>query len=612
MYNLNLDIANERITRIGSNNWFEFDVMVSSNNSSLFFDNCLMRIQYSSAAFGSNVVAGSNVVITRAAAYNTTTYINPQSFAIDQASTVIGIPLGTANTPTLNRAALSTIPQLMLTIRMKILNCGNNVNINFTDQLTTSNLSLLAPAANTPITSTLVTGFNNTNYTGNITDNACEPIINSFTNFVAAGIKRTITIDGKYFGNIKGVGTVIFRNADKGSAYPLNSGVNSGGIQAYDVVSWNHNKIIIRLPSLIDSAYYNELVNNLPTPVGPLPITPGSGKFMVKNFTAYTKESSSGINIPYAIAQYAEPFPVYRKVNVKLASLNGTGYKIQLHPNLVTAFPNAKAVVRRVMKDWACATGVNWYLGADTAVATPLQDKISVINTGSFTALQKTHPDIRSCLSGTVNTYYLRSFDIEVKQVPSFGTWQVDTIGNLAANAYDFRAVMSHEFGHGLLVQHNNDSIGDIMWYAAYSVPYIQTLRKLVWVSFGALDGGNFVVDSLSGGLTCVGNHVMVNATGCAGYNIGIKNQQLVLTNLTVFPNPSLKNESIYIKFDLEHEENVNFHLFTITGGLIKSTATEKVKDINYEFTTDDLNPGIYLLQINVGNKRQTVKVIKE
>lgn len=601
--NLSLQIANPRMVGADASPWFEFDVLVSSNTNT-YFDNCLMRIQYNSTAFGFNVVANSNIQINRDPAFNSSTYTTPQTDVIDQTSNTIGIPFGTNfSASSWSRTQINTTPKILMSVRFKIQSCTQFANINFTDVSFTPMFSYYAGNANDNIVNGV--NFDNTMYSGTVADKTCEPIISSFTNNVPAGANKILTVTGKYFGGSKGSGTVIFMNADLGNVYPPAVGPNSGGIQQYDVISWSHNEIKIKLPGIIDS---------VPDPFTSIEInpTPGSGKFKVRNRYGYTKESSTKINIPYSIFTYAEPFPVYRKIQVKLSGQDNNGYLVHLNPNVTATFPNAKVVIRRALKDWSCASGINWKLGNDTALVSS-NDPICMINVGSFSALQKTLRKIEVCPEPGGNVYYQKSFDIEIKNPfsnPLF-SWQVDTTGDLQTNKYDFYHGIAHELGHAHLLQHANDSLGDIMFWSAWNGFYPASQRKLVWVSSGAPYGADYVVDTLSANLSCTGKHIYVLPANCQQI-IGVTENSKNEFNLEFYPNPSNIDQDLTIKFSFEGQKAIQFKIFDISGRLIQVTNLENIGSEEILLPTDDINAGIYLLQIIIDNKTETVKIIKQ
>ena len=227
----------------------------------------------------------------------------------------------------------------------------------------------------------------------------------------------------------------------------------------------------------------------------------------------------------------------------------------------------------------------------------------------------QTSSNLRTCIENNVPTYYLRSFDIKIRRSVAPFIWNTDTVNAIPNGDYDFLSAISHELGHAHQVHHINDSIVDLMWYQANPFGYAVTARKLVQPSYWSRSGGNWVTDNLLGNLpSCVGIHVPIFPTNCEGIEpVGIKKFGLNQYNISVYPNPSSVAESLTIEFNLEKEEVVSFTLYGVAGNLIKQTLPEKLsQSINYTFDTGSINAGMYILVIKVGNKQQTVKIIKQ
>lgn len=610
------DIVNERLTNISGQTWFEFDIKFRQNSAGKYFNNFLLRLSYNPAAFGGSVATNNNIFVTAATPYQIPTYGNPNTVVNDLTNDVVNIPLipTTNTTTTLSRVLAPTSSQIILTVRLKVAACNLPAALTFTDDIITSFISQYCLTSNATTTSSSVQSYDSGTYTGNITDNTCSPIITSWVNGVPGGINRNCSITGKYFGDTKG--TVIFKNADQGTVYPLQQGTNWGGLQKYDITTWTDNQIVFRMPNIIDSAY--TMVNGNPFMHR---IVPGSGKFQVKNFTGQLKESNAPIDIPYSIINTIDPPPaVYKKFTIHLSSSSGNGYKIQNDPAVTALDVDEKAVFRRAMNDWRCVTEINWSLGQDTTLPGGYSetDNINqvVLSNTLLPVIARTRPQSFVCppVAG-VKKAYLKCFDMQISptlQNPQ--QWQFDTIGTLVSTYVDFYAVAAHELGHAHLVDHINDSTNNIMWFASYAYGFPFPNRFKVWYSFTAEDAGNFVTDSLVGGLACAPNHITVPCQNCTGFPgiVGIKNQRLQLDKITVFPNPSSVNQDINIKFDLDKPENVSFRLYTITGSLIKYTTADQTMKENVVLPTDVLTPGMYMLQIDIGGKKQTFKLIKQ
>lgn len=228
---LTLSFANPQITGT-TTRYFEFDVLAQANNSTTYFDNCLMRIQYNTSAFGSNVVANNKVTITKGTSFDSLTYIDPDANAIDQTSSAMGIPFGTSSSQsTWNRTLLTTTNQTLIHIKIEIQNCGQNTAIDFADQSFTPMFSFYSDAANAPITATL--SYDNTFYQNPLNTVLCLVQINDFTSPVNGGVGDIVEITGLNFGATRGNGQVKFKNADNGGITNFQKLDNKKGISPF-------------------------------------------------------------------------------------------------------------------------------------------------------------------------------------------------------------------------------------------------------------------------------------------------------------------------------------------------------------------------------------------
>lgn len=77
-----------------------------------------------------------------------------------------------------------------------------------------------------------------------------------------------------------------------------------------------------------------------------------------------------------------------------------------------------------------------------------------------------------------------------------------------------------------------------------------------------------------------------------------------------VFPNPS--SHAITVQFTLDLMENVSMEIFSITGQRLKTVATQKQTGaVSQIVDFSDFSNGIYLLQIKIGNRLASKKIIK-
>lgn len=591
-----LELANPSISGTSaSDKYLEFDVMISATDNVTFFDNCLIRLQYSASVFGSNVAANNNIVITRGPLYNIPTYTNPNTDVIDQTSNTLGIPMGADfNQVSWNRAAATIFPEVLMHVKMKIQNCNMLSGINFTDITFTSIFSFYAQTANANIVDTY--SYDQTNYNGQINDAACVPQIFSFTDYVPAGTGATLTITGNYFGqNVGSASTVVFRNANAGNIYPPQSGPKLGGVQYYDVVSWTDDEIQIRLPGVMDSI-----------PALTTPAVSGSGRFKVVNSIESTTETAFSLTIPYAIRQEIHNvFPVYEKKKVHLIDGNGAGgYTFHCTPVVSTSLPGAKDIIRKALRDWSCVSGINWRLGNDTNL-TMAPDGVCLIDIvpGTGITLQYTDYDLAYCPSDL--SYFVRSFDIGIGMPVS---WQVDSTGNLLAGNEDFYHAIAHELGHCHQIRHINDSLGDLMFYGAPSGPLASGLRRRVWLSPGAMGGGLWVAANAIMTLPCATAHVLNFPGDCTGVSVAENESGMTINT---YPNP-VSDGSVMIKFDLAIAAETKFLLYSEHGQLVRVTQSLKTQGkVTEALYVGDLASGVYFIQVMVNDTPYTVKLIK-
>lgn len=238
---LNISMSDGDLVGTGPNNkYLEFTIFASSDELGTYLDGALLHIAYNTSVFGNNVIASNNISITRLGNFNTSTYTAPDTVSIDNALNTIAVPLYlNPNESIFNRVLLSFTPIPILKIKMRIQNCSN-ANIDFLNTSFTATWSYYTTTANAGFSDGL--NYSNTNYTGNIYDNPCVPIINSFNDHVRAGTGDILTIQGSYFGDkMLDASTVIFYDANRGFAYPDPLGPKKGGIQHYDVLNWSDN-----------------------------------------------------------------------------------------------------------------------------------------------------------------------------------------------------------------------------------------------------------------------------------------------------------------------------------------------------------------------------------
>jgi hypothetical protein len=598
-----LEIANPRVTGPDNQPWLEFDILVSSNVGTTFFDNCLIHLSYDdsgsagSRAFGTSIVSNinNNIEITRYGSFNTPTYINPQNFDTDQASDTLGIAFGIdVSFGPFNRVQLTTTPQKMLKVRMKIANKNRKAGINFVHLTNTSIFSLFALTNNATVIQTFA--YSSTIRNGNNNDKTAKPIIATFNSPVTAGRDEVLTIVGKYFGGVASKnGTVFFKNANRGNVYP-NASLKQG-IDHFDIKKWSNDTIQIKIPNYFDSISVNP---NDPDYIA----VPGSGKFKVVNRFGVTTESTQVLTIPYSIIQIVTTAPTNKKA-INLAGINNNGYVVHLNHSVVSAYPNARAVFKKALKNWSCVSGIKWELGKDTSLGINNGDGVCVVSMSSLSKfIALTTHEAYNCAS----IAYLAAFDMEIDNGVN---WQLDTIStnNINTGKFDLYETIMHELGHCHLTDHNNDSLLDLMFWGGNKGPIPAANRKTVKTSLNSIDAAEYVAQFRITPTTCgAGTHIITIPLHCGS----ISNIEDVTETkgLKIYPNP-VTYGILNIDFPVLNIGNMTFVVFDFMGKQIQRIESNEISGDSYKLNVENLAKGVYLLQVTTGSKQQSIKFIK-
>jgi len=501
------------ITYAGSTRFLEFDVFAKTNTSGLYFDNCLIRLQYNTASFGSNMMASGNATITKGASFNSATYLNPNTNFIDKTPNTLGILFGTDFSQSVfNRTLLTTTDKILLHIKLKIQNCGQAADLQFVDASIVSDYSFYTTTANAAFSAG--NGFDNTTYNSPANNLLCAVIVDNFNTPIQGGIGSVFTINGFNFGSTRGNGKVRFRNANARNFPFLN------GLDDEDYLSWTDTQIRIKLPS---STILAGGVNN-----------PGSGAFIVKNNagdSAVTNASISPLKIDYSIEIGLVGTSKF-KVNIKNANGSG-GYTIRLDTS-ISKYPDRKGCVIKAMKDWRCLSGVNLILGTDANNFPLANDDVTTIAftpTLQSTQIAFTQLNKNSCIaSGTV--VVIPDFDIRVTRQNNY---LYDTTGtmNLPAGWVYFYEVITHEIGHGLGLLHIID-VNSIMYRTAKTSTTVinAASRRKLLPNSGDSEGALYQVTTspanVRGQCTNFTSHTLVNSS--CGNVLPINTSSLVKT----------------------------------------------------------------------------------
>ena len=227
---LKITLANAIITQTGPTDFFEFDVMASANNSDTYFSNAIVRLDFNTTAFGSNIAATPGaLLLTNGSSFPVSEYISNQ---YDVNSSRINIALGdkSSKATTWNRTRLSTTPVILLHAKIKVVDCGAILGITsfaentftpfFSTYTTTAgaNWTITLPYTNTYYTNTLANTIGSTAKmsTGKLATSTsmCSSDFSFSPAKIHSGNNQVLTITGLGFGAVQG--NVLFQNANLG------------------------------------------------------------------------------------------------------------------------------------------------------------------------------------------------------------------------------------------------------------------------------------------------------------------------------------------------------------------------------------------------------------
>lgn len=92
----------------------------------------------------------------------------------------------------------------------------------------------------------------------------------------------------------------------------------------------------------------------------------------------------------------------------------------------------------------------------------------------------------------------------------------------------------------------------------------------------------------------------------------GLEDISTKVSDLTVFPNPISQNFGV--SFDLKETNQVSAQLYSIDGQLVKQLINEQMSNgrIVRQFDLQELQAGIYLVKLNVGEASITKRIVKQ
>lgn len=421
----------------------------------------------------------------------------------------------------------------------------------------------------------------------------------SITNFspveITAGTNSILRIIGKGFGASRGAGTVFFKNADDGGSSYIRYSDDS------DYISWSDVEINIIVPSYIIS--------------DPSHSTPGTGNIIVRNSQQAELTSSGILTIKYALNNQPLISTPDRKGDLHIATPSVLGEIIFKITPEIEQTPGAVDAIEKAAYEWRCNTGVNFSLGKDdngkpliaTGTNQALYDNHYLIGftteLPAATLARTTH--FRSeCFQGTLVS---REFDIMINKNAN---WSYDITGDaLPAGKSDFLAVMLHEMGHGIGLEHVN-APQELMYYIIQPSPR-KTLKSAPPGKISNLPAATKVMLDKSIKMNindCREVSLMEFSTECLSNPYHLPNNG----DVVVFPNPMIGNET-EILISAEFAEPINYTISDLAGRIVFENSTQAFSQgrQTIPLNMSSYNSGTYFLTLHKGGKSFYRKIIK-
>jgi hypothetical protein len=581
---INYEFDNISVSESGTDKFLEFDINGYSNVpwtrlsfSSVFFS-------YDTTAFG--YVPQSNGGLTYS--------INPalRSLGYDSAATQfldghIRMLAIQDEPDSLKYFQMPTTPVNIFHCKLKILNCDAHAGIGFS--LEYMNIFPTYYYASLPVgyieysrTEEALSSF----YDQVLCKENAPIITNIYPKSISAGIRDTLTIEGKGFITDDGVGRVFFRDAGFTDSMVFN--------HAYieDYILYTDTLIKLYVPSsLVDSD------NGA-----------ASGKVKVENNLNGIATSDDPINIVFSVTNIREPDTAYRISFINQNGLGGYTFEMDYQLELEGAGP----CIKKAVETWKCLTGVNWSSIDSATVITNFSsddgkcvvftgDTIPPDSSGGFLMRTYLAGYKKSCDNGSEIVYYIDNMDIEVNPYYNFtyDCSDVDTLGGI----HDFYSILLHEFGHCHMLEHNveDDEIMFTQWNEYIDAP-----------DFNDIIGGKNVIEfSLGWQSTGACSSISIHDTVSCKTNFVFENYDDKFP-ISIFPNPFL--ETFNIRVDANYFPSLQINVSDMAGRSIFSKNLENAEQATQSVTislSKEIPPGPYIIRITTKNNSFGTIIIK-
>lgn len=395
-----------------------------------------------------------------------------------------------------------------------------------------------------------------------------------FPSEVTAGTRTIMTIVGVGFGETQGTGYVAFSNADDGgqSFVALQPGPH--------YLSWSDTEIQLYVPS---ATLYNNTVA-------------GSGIVRVIN-----ADGEQGVSQQQVAVKYAKSEVVYNENlnRTMLVGMQEGGYRFTINQQLLS-FLGGRDLVESSFVKWACNTGVNFVLDQEVAqTAEWTHDDINLIGLSEPGQLPnyllgKTITTFSGC--GTSNGLQWNLIEVDIVLNREIN-WYVGE-GTPASGQFDMATSILHEIGHAHLLQHNNNPTSP-MYFELLSGSSRRDLNMET-----DIEGGTFIGHEANNAAHVCGESVHEPYDKDCNLSLINSITDEMANELQVYPNPFADELTIL----LPDFHDVEYTLYDSQGRVVESNP---ILNTTTSLSTSQLSPGIYLLELNSSEGRQSRRLVK-
>jgi hypothetical protein len=342
---------------------------------------------------------------------------------------------------------------------------------------------------------------------------AAPNITSIFPDTLAAGVHDTLTILGTEFGFSKG--KVWFQNAD------LPTGIFMHG-ENPELVVWTDTMIRVIVPSEGSLDSLNRGVA-------------GTGPIRVESSDQLISQSIDSIFVPFGLKTRRVAFDSTAYTFILSSPYNTPlgGYQFRYDTGFASSFA-AVAAFEKAVRDWRCASLVNFSIGPDTTIRRIATDSVSIVywDTLDPGVLGQTLVDEEFCKDEATGIFYYHVVEVDMRFAQTVN-YNFDTTALPAANQDDFYSIALHELGHGHLLMHVNRP-GHLMHFELDMGTAVRSFNPQI------LDGAVRAIDSsiVNHNTNCFLPHLPIQPGDCNILN-GRNSQTLPFGDLALYPNPA-------------------------------------------------------------------------